>query len=365
MCHHVDLAKARWRAIPVVERADRNLAPDCRVEACASPLTAARPDLYIAEHAVDGCSADGENKITIRPVELQSAMVVKWRQQGRNQHLEPFAAHAIRFFPQRRQCIFDSRDVPAPARSRRLLTEYCNSLALPECAHRMLAMPARRRAQLVEDAPLSRPPGRPVALRHHRHHLAPRAHADSSRHRRHRPDSVTLPQTLARTCSVTFLVRQCAGQICTPNNKEAEVARPAWPGRKKLREDQTRKHWFSAQAFLYCLSAFTISDAVCATQSIRNFFQDTQSSGRCLSRNMGRTSSKDNAGSPSSSFVRGPRPKKAKSSPNSPEEPIRLSSPRSFVSFCSNTLARAAPPLDRINPLINSEPAASTSPPKS
>src|SRR5215831_7064171 len=164
MCHHVDLAKARWRAIPVVERADRNLAPDCRVEACASPLAAARRDLYIAKHAVDGCSADGENKITIRLVELQSAMLLKWRQQGRDHHLEPFTAHPIRCFPQRRQCIFDRRAVPAPARSRRLLAEHRNSLALPECAHRMLAMPARRRAQFVEDAPLSRPPGRPVAL---------------------------------------------------------------------------------------------------------------------------------------------------------------------------------------------------------
>src|SRR5215813_14454366 len=90
----------------------------------------------------------------IRLVELQSAMLLKWRQQGRDHHLEPFAAHPIRCFPQRRQCIFDRRAVPAPARSRRLLTEYRNSLALPECAHRMLAMPARRRAQLVEDAPL-------------------------------------------------------------------------------------------------------------------------------------------------------------------------------------------------------------------
>jgi hypothetical protein len=32
---------------------------------------------------------------------------------------------------------------------------------LPERAHRMLAMPARRRAQRVEDPPLLRPFGRP------------------------------------------------------------------------------------------------------------------------------------------------------------------------------------------------------------
>src|SRR5438445_11426650 len=56
-----DLAEARRRALPVVERADRNLAPDGRVEACTSPFPPARRDLYIAEQAVDGCSADGEN----------------------------------------------------------------------------------------------------------------------------------------------------------------------------------------------------------------------------------------------------------------------------------------------------------------
>ena len=82
-------------------------------------------------------------------------------------------------------------------------------LVLTERAYRMLAVPARHRARLNEDAPLFRPPGRAVALRHRRYQLAPRAHADS-RHRRHRSDSVTPPQSLARTCSVTFLVRQCA-----------------------------------------------------------------------------------------------------------------------------------------------------------
>jgi hypothetical protein len=42
----------------------------------------------------------------------------------------------------------------------------------------VLAMPACRRAQLVEDAPFLRPFGRPVTLRHRRHHLAPCPHAD-------------------------------------------------------------------------------------------------------------------------------------------------------------------------------------------
>ncbi len=143
-------------------------------------------------------------------VKRQSAVSLKCRQQRRDHHLEPLAAHPIRRLPQRRQCIFDRRAVSAPALSRCLDLAWHDSLALPKCAHRMFAMPARRRAQLIEDAPLLRSLGRPVAPRHRRHHLAPRAHADPSRHRRHRPDSVTPPQSLAGTCSVTFLVRQCA-----------------------------------------------------------------------------------------------------------------------------------------------------------
>src|SRR5260370_397725 len=70
MCDHVDFAEARRRAIPVVERADRNLAPDCRVEACTSPLAAARRKLHIAEHPVNGCSADRANTITIHLAKL-------------------------------------------------------------------------------------------------------------------------------------------------------------------------------------------------------------------------------------------------------------------------------------------------------
>jgi hypothetical protein len=83
-------------------------------------------------------------------------------------------------------------------------------------ARTALAMPARRRAQRVEDPPLLRSFGRPVTLRHRRRDLAPRAHADLSRHRRHRTDSVTPSKSSARSCPVTFWVRQCGGQFWTP-----------------------------------------------------------------------------------------------------------------------------------------------------
>src|ERR1700737_3237160 len=207
MGYHVDLAEARRRTVPIIERADRNFAPDCRIKACTAALAATRRELHIAEQAVDGCGADGQNTIAIRLAKPQSAMLLKGRQQGRDHHLEPLAAYPIRRLPQRRQRVLDRHAVSAPA-----LSQYPDiaRLVLPECAHRMLAMPARRRAQRVEDASLLRPLGRPVTLHYRRHHFAPRAHADHSRHRRHRPDSVTSPQSSAGSYPVTFWMRQCA-----------------------------------------------------------------------------------------------------------------------------------------------------------
>jgi hypothetical protein len=80
-----------------------------------------------------------------------------------------------------------------------------------ERSNRVLAVPSRDRAELVENPPLLNPPGCSVALRNHRYHFASRAHADLPRHARHRPDSVTLPQTGRGSYPVTFFLRQCAG----------------------------------------------------------------------------------------------------------------------------------------------------------
>src|SRR5437879_554362 len=218
MGHHVNLAETWRRAVPVIERADRDLAPDCRIEPGAAPPAAARRDLYVDEQAVDGSRADGQNTIAIRVAKLQSAMLLKGRQQDRDHHLEPLAAHPIRGLPQSRQRVLNRRAISASALSWCLDLARPNRLVLPERTHRMLAMPARRRAQRVEDPPLLRPFGQPVTLRHRRHHLTPRAHTDPSRHRRHRSDSVTSPQSSARSCPVTFWVRQCGGQYCRPND---------------------------------------------------------------------------------------------------------------------------------------------------
>ena len=184
----------RLWTIPIVERADRYLSPNCRVEARTSSFAAACRDLYITQHPVDGCCAHSENTVTIQFAKLQSAVLLKCGQQSRDHNLEPLAADSIRCLPQCNQCILARLTVSPPALSRTRIFIPCGNLPLPKCAHRMLAVPARHRTPPVEYARLLRPLGHPVALRHRRYPLAPRTHADSSRHRRHRHDSATLSQ---------------------------------------------------------------------------------------------------------------------------------------------------------------------------
>src|SRR5439155_18015580 len=123
--YHVDLAEAGQRAVPVIERPDRDLAPDCRIESGAAPPAAARRDLHIDEQAIDGSGADGQNTITVRLAKPQSAMLLERRQQGRDHHLEPLAAHPIRRLPQRRQRVLDCRTISTLALLR------CPDLARP------------------------------------------------------------------------------------------------------------------------------------------------------------------------------------------------------------------------------------------
>ncbi|MDF0522208.1 hypothetical protein GPL17_35890 [Bradyrhizobium yuanmingense] len=65
MGDHVNLAEAGHRAVSVIERADRDLALDCRIEPGTAPPAAARRDLHIDEQAIDGGSADSQNTITV------------------------------------------------------------------------------------------------------------------------------------------------------------------------------------------------------------------------------------------------------------------------------------------------------------
>jgi hypothetical protein len=153
---------------PFIERADRHLAPDCRIESGTTPPAAARRDLHIDEQAIDGGGADSQDTITVRLAKLQSAMLLEGRQQGRDHHLEPLAAHPIRRLPQRRQRVLDRRAISASSLSCCLDLTRSNRLASPERPHRMLAMPTRRRAHFVEDTLLEQPGARLLRGRHGR-----------------------------------------------------------------------------------------------------------------------------------------------------------------------------------------------------
>src|SRR5260370_6755688 len=65
VCDHVDLAEARRRSLPIVERADPNLASDCRGAARTSSLALALRELYIVQHARARCRAAGQYTISI------------------------------------------------------------------------------------------------------------------------------------------------------------------------------------------------------------------------------------------------------------------------------------------------------------
>jgi hypothetical protein len=107
-------------------------------------------------------------------------------------YLEPFAADPIRRVLKRYQRILDREPVGAPAPSLGLLRNQDLGRKRP---NRVLAMPSRHRAKLVENASLVCPPCRSIAVYHRRRDLAPRTHADPSCHRRHRSDSVSPPHS--------------------------------------------------------------------------------------------------------------------------------------------------------------------------
>src|SRR5689334_7071931 len=162
-------------------------------------------------------------------VEAHTTMSLKRRQQRWDHDYEPLAAYAVGGLPERNQ---GTAHPFVPPRALPGLAFVCNLASSPsrQRPNRVLAMPTCRCTKLIENASLLGPSPRAVALRHRPQYLAPCAHADPPRHRRHRPDSVTQPQSSAGASPVTFSVRQCAPYrraILTPCSDG--VARAAGP----------------------------------------------------------------------------------------------------------------------------------------
>jgi hypothetical protein len=82
----------------------------------------------------------------------------------------------------------------------------------------------RRRRQFVENARLLTPPCRPVALRHHRQHLASCSHADLPRHGCHRSDSVTPPHSWRTTFGNIFVEAMRPLSACNIDRQRFSLA---------------------------------------------------------------------------------------------------------------------------------------------
>src|ERR1700753_366099 len=75
--------KPGHRLVRVMDGGDRHVARDGGIEPGTTPPAATRRDLHIDEQAIDGGGADSQDTITVRLAKLQSAMLLKGRQQGR------------------------------------------------------------------------------------------------------------------------------------------------------------------------------------------------------------------------------------------------------------------------------------------
>ena len=144
-CATMSISQKPGGGSPVVERADRHLAPDRRVEADTPTTTARRRDLHVdrafdrwsrrSPRATERCSPSPSCN---RPCCSSAGS------KGRDHRHEPLAAHTIRRLPQRRQRVLDRCAVAALA-----LTRSLGSLAVFSTTRRRNARTACLRCQPV------------------------------------------------------------------------------------------------------------------------------------------------------------------------------------------------------------------------
>ncbi|MGY3693060.1 hypothetical protein ACVIGA_003140 [Bradyrhizobium sp. USDA 3240] len=195
-----------WRRVcPVIESADRHLASNRRVESDSPPAPPSSRNFNVDQHPIDRRRAQSCQQRTLCARWLQPAMPLECGQQHWDHRYEALTADAIGGFPQRDQRVAHAGIFASPTCrwfgwARCPFVQWWSG-PVPsgnrQCSHRVLAVPTRRCCQLVKDPSLLHSSSRTVAPRHRGQHLAPCAHADPARHWRHRPDSVTPPQSSA------------------------------------------------------------------------------------------------------------------------------------------------------------------------
>ena len=155
----------------------------CAPARCAGPPPRAPPGgasicplarLTCSQGPVDRRRAHRQQTCAHLRRELQMAMPLHRLDQDRHQRPQPLAADPVRCLPDHDQRLAH-RIVVNPAPGPRAATPV--RLARPQQPHRMLAVEARHRRELVQDPAPLRPIAPRIPLRYRRHQLVTRRHA--------------------------------------------------------------------------------------------------------------------------------------------------------------------------------------------
>ena len=174
------LDETRSRVLPIAERTYRHAAPQPVQRGAPAPALTGRHGPRGRQAAVDRRGTHRQEPLAHRRVQGQVAVMLERRHQGRQQRLQPLAAHpVVRRLPQNDQPLGHGRVVDAPAPSPRPRRDGTSV----EDADRVLAVVPGESHELVQDQPLLGCRALPIPVRHRGYQLLSCSRTDR-RHRR-------------------------------------------------------------------------------------------------------------------------------------------------------------------------------------
>src|SRR6202046_4154412 len=207
MRYQVRLHEPRCWIIPAIERPNRHAAPHADGRRGTSTRSSGRLLLNFTQRPVDRRSAHCQQTGPQPRCQFEMNGPPHSLDKDRYQRPQPLDAYPIRRLPEHDQRLAYRVVIhPPPETTAGSLT----ARPAAKQTHRMLAMQARQRPKLVQNAPpiLSSGPG--IPLRHHRYQLVPCRHADPPHARpRRTPAGSKLREATDRRWGA-FQVRQCA-----------------------------------------------------------------------------------------------------------------------------------------------------------
>ena len=175
---------ARRRVAPVVERPHRHAPAHHRAEPRWAATSAASHRTHPGQQAIDAVRTHRQQLGPCRLVQRHAAVPLQSRQQHRQHRPQPLRADPVRHLPQLDQRVPDLHAIGSRARPRRQ-TRPVRLLLLAQPRQqpdRMLAMIARDRRELVEDARPLRSRSTPIRPSDRLQQLPPRRHSNPPRH---------------------------------------------------------------------------------------------------------------------------------------------------------------------------------------